>query len=62
MEYDNYIIYSYSCELLILEPGGGANAGGMMACLLIDRALSTGGSHVVSINCPSKFAAALMLS
>jgi hypothetical protein len=65
MEYDNYITYSYSW-------GGGeyikayhlidrTNASGMMAYLLINRALGTGGSHFVSLDCP-KYEAALMLS
>jgi hypothetical protein len=36
-------------------------ASGMMAYLVIDRALVTGGSHFVSIDWTSKFAAALML-
>jgi hypothetical protein len=35
---------------------------GMMAYLVIDRALGTGDSHFVSVDCPPKFAAALMLS
>jgi hypothetical protein len=77
MEYDNYIIYSYSCELVIL--GGGRaihkdwwhssvpsyrpdKASGVMAYLIIDRALGTDGSHLVSIDGPPKFAAALRLS
>jgi hypothetical protein len=33
----------------------------MMAYLHIDRVLGTGGSHFLSIDCSSKFAAALML-
>jgi hypothetical protein len=37
-------------------------ASGMMAYLIIDRALGTGGSYFVSIDWTSKFAAALMLS
>jgi hypothetical protein len=37
-------------------------ASGMMVYLVIDRALVTGGSHFVSIDWTSKFAAALMLS
>jgi hypothetical protein len=36
-------------------------ASGLVAYLVIDRALGTGGSHFVSIDCPSNFAAALML-
>jgi hypothetical protein len=66
MEYDNYIIYGYSCERVILWGGGGpytkaadmianfltdrTKAVGMIAYLLIDRALGTGGSHFVSID------------
>jgi hypothetical protein len=78
MEYDNYIIYSYCCELKIPGGGGGGmqkeirhnsipsyrpdKASGMVAFLFVDQALGTGGSHFVSIDCPPKFAAALMLS
>jgi hypothetical protein len=41
---------------------GQDKANGMMAYFVIDRALGTGGSRFVSIDCPSKFVAALMLS
>jgi hypothetical protein len=47
---------------LVVLSGTIDKASGMMAFLVIDRALGTGGSHFVSIDCPPKFAAALILS
>lgn len=50
--------YTYSFELVILWEG--AKAGGMIAYLLIDRALGTGSSRNVSTGLPPNIEAAVM--
>jgi hypothetical protein len=70
------IIYSYSCELVIIWEGAvhkgswydrtiltdRAKAGGMIAYLLTDRALGTASSHIVSIDLFPITEAGVMLS